>query len=146
LLGNTRIITVLDLSYISLKPEDIKVLVEILKDSLDLPRNNFRHEADENIALLLKLNKTLKELSVTSSTVELEICESIEVDKSLTILNLEKSHIDSAAISAALVANGTLKHVNLRGVGLRGREAIILSERLRLNKVLTHLNIRDNHI
>jgi len=135
---------------------DITELAEVLKvnhflSKLYLDSNAFGSVGGKALAVSLKVNVTLTELSLNSCSLTkiTDLAESLKVNRSLTKLDFGDNDIGydwagQNALFNALKVNVTLADLNICGCGLT--EIYGLIEPLKVNRSLTKLNLRSNKL
>jgi len=157
---NDPTLKVLDLSSDSgssgLAKADIHLLAQALKInttliSLDLS-NNMSHGCAQDLFEMLKENKTLASLNLSSSRINHEdtqgLAEALKKNKALTHIDLSLNNISDGVedLAEALKGNKTLTHLDLHFSCINEVGAKDLAEALKKNNALVYLNLRENRI
>jgi len=159
MLENNATLTTLDISYASLRNEDIKRLSDALigkktcLSTLNISNNYFQADGAKYILQILKNNTTLVSLNISNNSLGVEgakfIADALKENHTLKTLDLSNTKLQSEGIKIivdALEINTSLRNLYAFSNDIRAQGAKYISEALERNIFLTSLDISENNI
>ena len=115
--------------------------------------NNVGPDGAKALAELLKINSTLKKISLDSNQINAEgaifLADAIKSNTSLIELALTNNNIGSngaKALAESLKINSTLKDISLHSNNIGTEGSIFIADAIKSNQSLSHLNLSNNNI
>lgn len=147
----------LDLSQNNLSEQSIKLIVNTLSNNKRIGALNLSYNTIKDgtmIAQLIRVNTCLKNLNLSNCHMGLEckkICEALEVNKKLAVIDLSVNEIGKnktilSLVSKMLKENYHLRFVYLNENYLTDDDLISLSEGLKNNRNLNNMLLKRNKI
>ena len=127
---------------------DLRTLMSNKLDELFTPPDLFANEILKLSELLSKLTTYTVDEKIGDTEV-IKIAKALEINNTLTTLNLPQnniSNIGATALAKALKINNTLTTLNLQQNDIGDEGVFALAEALKTNNTLTTLNLQQNDI
>ena len=132
--------------YFAWRLKNVKIVRQI-----DFRERQFTLEEYKTIANMLKTNTTVTNLNLTALYLAPEafnlMCDVLKFNKTITNLRIASNITKSIQVIRDILKGGKmLKYLYLPGINLSNSDAKVISEALRVNKTLTHLDLSRNSI
>ncbi|XP_070396258.1 protein NLRC3-like [Dermacentor albipictus] len=152
---NARHLTAVSFSHNNMSQKCVNRLLRALQScrhlgELSLLGNNVSKGNVNSVARLLRVAKSLTKLTLDQSlgnNVSLfAVSEALQANTSLLELHIGQCDTRFEPLFEALIANKTLKHLDLNGCNINGSNAESLATALRSNVGLKKLELKDAHV